>query len=347
MPSSTSSSNSTASTSPVVTPRRSPLASFAAAVGLALVLLFGWESLWRHRGFVASVHDAPAAWAVARARALKASSSIVLVGSSRFQLGLDPKVLTAQLAGAPSVFELAITGGRSLPVLQDLAEDTDFKGLAVVEVGPTSFFAPLEVASSGKAAEWVAQANALPFVSSVDVWLREAGEAHLVMFEPTLNPINVLANLVTRRRLPQPPYATMRRDRFRVADYTQVDVKARAQHWLTEYRSGAVVPTEAQFQVLLAKLRQDVNAIVGRGGRVVFVTMVTSGELYELEESLVPRSRYWDRMLREGPFDGIHFRDLPAAAGLQCPDGSHLDSTAAIVFSKALGVELKRRNIVP
>jgi hypothetical protein len=69
---------------------------------------------------------------------------------------------------------------------------------------------------------------------------------------------------------------------------------------------------------------------------VIFVRFPTSGVLWELEEQRYPRKDYWDVFAAESRAATVHFKDYPALARFQCPDGSHLDYRDAVPFTKAL-----------
>jgi hypothetical protein len=79
-----------------------------------------------------------------------------------------------------------------------------------------------------------------------------------------------------------------------------------------------------------------VAAIQARGGRVLFVRLPVSGECLAYEEQTFPKQEYWDAFAARTSALCLHFRDLPALAGFDCPDTSHLDRRDAPRFTAAL-----------
>lgn len=84
-------------------------------------------------------------------------------------------------------------------------------------------------------------------------------------------------------------------------------------------------PTEIESVDNIRILRAIVSKLAARGARVVFVRFPTSGERWEIDEQMYPRSEYWDRMAREVGGAWIHFKDYPQLAMFELPDTSHID----------------------
>ena len=71
--------------------------------------------------------------------------------------------------------------------------------------------------------------------------------------------------------------------------------------------------------------------------------MNSSGALYDAEEHKMPRDRYWDGFVRRVAAPALYFKDVPALAELECPDGSHLDLRDTGMFARVFAAELKKR----
>jgi hypothetical protein len=80
----------------------------------------------------------------------------------------------------------------------------------------------------------------------------------------------------------------------------------------------------------------DVEAIRGRGGRVIFIRLPSNGKLRELEHRFQPRAEYWDRILTETGAPGIHFEDHPELQGFECPEWSHLSGPDSVDYTRRL-----------
>jgi hypothetical protein len=92
------------------------------------------EFALRRAGHRPSVLDSKALWAMHRHRLAEPESSsyVAILGGSRSQVGLDPTVLKAALP-VKSVAMLAVDGSSCLPVLDDIAYRSEFRGLVIVD----------------------------------------------------------------------------------------------------------------------------------------------------------------------------------------------------------------------
>ena len=63
----------------------------------------GWEFFWRAQGFIPSLHDNAMLWSLARSRASElGSDAVVLVGSSRMQMGIHREALARTTGWRPA-----------------------------------------------------------------------------------------------------------------------------------------------------------------------------------------------------------------------------------------------------
>jgi hypothetical protein len=312
---------------------------------LALFLLSAWEYFWRTRGFTPTLEDSAQLWTEQRLDANRAGKrALALVGSSRFQLGLDPRVLHDALPSY-SPFQLAMDGSGPLPALRNLAEDAEFRGSVLVEVLPSSFFPAGSELPTPRQREWFRTTGTRSLVAPLELTLRTALRSRFVFPISSINPQNILRKLsIGDGKLPEPPYWSLRPDRFRPADYSKVDVDPMREHWRRRFAEASPPSPEAMAK-LMALLKAWVAAIEGRGGQVVFVRMVASSPVLEVEDQLFPRERYFQALVDAG-FHALEFRDIPGVAAVVCPEGSHLDATGAAVFSRRLGEELLRVHLL-
>ncbi len=304
-----------------------PAAVFAAAAG--------WEWFWRRRGFAPRVRDDWPAWALKRGCAgLKGPGAVALVGSSRMQVGLCPRML-AGLTGRRPVM-LAVDGSSPLAVLADLSGDRAFTGTVLCSLTPAFLAEPQNPAD--RAAKWVRKYRHIspPLLS---LWrLRLFLQGRLVCLSPDLAPSRLLIAARTAA-WPQPHRAPMAPDRSRAFKTVRVDVDAlrRGRERRQEAACAAARPlTPERFGERVKRIAAQVDVIRRRGGEVVFLRLPSSGRVRELEERTWPRERYWDRLAAGCGALAIHFEDHPRLAGFRCPDGSHLGAGDARRFSRAL-----------
>lgn len=313
------------------------------ALLVAGVLLGGAELGWRRLGFRPTVKDTPELWSLERARASQGNGrATVLLGSSRFQVGLSPEELSRSLGGA-RVVQLSINGSSSLPLLEDLAADERFHGLVLCEVSPTLFFSvePLEVRTAAYryTTGYAHRTLAADAEAAMRVFLQE----RLVVLQSSVQPKNVLYALLMSRSPPVPPYTRTVASREQRSDFDGVDLKPLRESWEHHFQSAhGQEPQPAELDALLAHVSSLVERIRTRGGEVVFVRMVSSGSVRNIEDTRYPRERYWDRLLQRTGGKGITFEDVPALSRFECPEGSHLDYRSAPEYTRILARELVR-----
>jgi hypothetical protein len=293
-------------------------------VSLVVALLGGWEAYWRSQGWLPMIVADQEAWVLARLRVQPTST--VLVGSSRTGAALDPLVWAATLGTEPPVM-LAVEGESSLPVLADLAADTTFHGIVVAEMMPMATFMQDEPVGPYVAA--AAEARQSP-AKRWEARLRLSGPSHLVFRRPELQVNLLLGYLLLGGNVHQVHYR-LRKDLFRPIDFRTeggvpnppavLDTLA-----FTHLRRWGVPLVGAALDQRIAHIAADVKRIQQRGGTVVFLLFSGCGGRKAMEETLYPRSQYWDRLAEVPGVRMIDTDAYPEIGGLPCYDGSHIDT---------------------
>ena len=332
MPSSTSSSNHCRG-------HGGWLRSLAVGLLAALVMLGAWEAFWRAAGFVPVIEDDLGIWALKRRDVQKGDGrTVVLLGSSRMQLDVDPRIFQAA-TGLETVM-LAIDGSSPLPMLADLAADPSFAGLILCSLLPQCLADG--GADQGRSAKWVRKSLQQKWSSRIETRLSLLLQSHFVFRYPGLLPDKLWEKLA-QGEIPQPPYAPMREDRYRPADYSRIDIAqlraARIERQRRIVEEADPLTGEA-FAARISEIEAMVSRIHQRGGRVIFLRMPSCGEILKLEEEPWPRRGYWDRFAASTSARTVHFADYPALSLFDCPDGSHLDFRNAGSFTRKLTEEL-------
>ncbi|MCX7826639.1 MAG: hypothetical protein N2689_13915, partial [Verrucomicrobiae bacterium] len=220
---------------------------------------------------------------------------MALIGTSRFLTGLDPAVMNREIAGR-RFFQLAIEGSCPFPVLEDLAKDPKFSGDVVCEVYPALVFRSTTAEHIPRV--WLDAFHHRAWTADIETQLRILLQERLTLELATVTPTAVLRALLQEHRLPEPNPGRIRADRFVVADYDRVDVSRRLRALLANLRSVEDALTETQLRQRCAQINKSVSAIQRRGGQVVFLRMVSSGELYEEEERRFPPEKHWNVFVR-------------------------------------------------
>jgi hypothetical protein len=314
-----------------------------ALIVTVLVILFTslWE--WRMRTLELIPGDLGAnydAWAELRRQVDKRDVPVVIIGDSRilFDTDLDR---AAQLTGVRPL-QLAIAGGSGLPILEDIAGDPHFKGLAIVGMAETAYFdTTFAVALPAKAlalSHWESPSKRASFL--IERFISPA----FAMLDDNYQ----LSTLVFRLDRDWRPGVMSPHDDVWKAQETAAD----GQTWIwrrLEHDRGMSEHTrnvwhhlfppqpmdDKSIRDILVRTKAAVDKIRARGGDVVFVRPPSAPDLRMIEDKHLPRARGWDALLTYTHSNGIHIDDLPGVQNLYLPEGSHLSRACATVFTDA------------
>ena len=303
------------------------------------------------RGFAPTQLDSEARWLEERSRASSdGRASLVLIGASRIQLGIDVALLQ-KLSGRPT-HQLAIDGSSYWPVLRGLAEDQEFKGTVVVDYYQ---HIPLDDAYGGLAASY--ERHYQQKKTQLRQWhfdrLENLLEWHwrglLRSYADGARPMDSLFyRIFNQPHMPQ--YLQTNFDRSRDADYRKLpmpdfyiarvgrNLGKHAPADLGRYRSYPEVFAALQQSInalpvadthglteKLQQLRATIDKIQARGGKVVFLIMPSSGLVREIEQRQYPDTLFLQPLRQALPVPLIDSAREPLLADFICPDGSHLD----------------------
>ena len=117
--------------------------SFLKAATFTLILVTAsvvlWELFVRSKGFDNSYDDEGPLWSNKRVMVYEPSDrSTVFIGSSRIKFDLD--INTWETITGDHAIQLACVGSTPIPVLENLANDNNFKGRLVIDVTEGLFF---------------------------------------------------------------------------------------------------------------------------------------------------------------------------------------------------------------
>lgn len=324
--------------------------SFTKAGILTVILVLSFFSAWelylRSRGVKVSFDDGDALWADKRAMVYEpAEKATVFIGSSRNKYDID--IPTWQSLTGDHVIQLAFEGMTPLPILDDLADDKNFKGKLIIDVTEILFFAtsPQNMGKPKSAIDYYKKRTPAQRFSFV---VNKQLESRLVFLDKHYFSLNALLD-----RLPVPkrkgvfalPYDCPRdftpvtfdrqdimTDRFLADTNIQNQVKGLWDFYRT---TGKEPPANVQkTDSIIATVKTDIDKIKSRGGQVIFVRTPSSGPFLMGEKMAFPREKYWDRLLSGTGGPGIYFEDYPAIAHFICPEFSHLKPADAVVFTK-------------
>jgi hypothetical protein len=328
----------------------------AAVLALFLTALFisGWEIFWRNKGFTPTFNDDRSLWAAERSKADgPIESTTVFIGSSRIKFDLDVPEWEKQ-TGEKAV-QLSLVGTSPLLLLQDLGNDTSFRGKLVVDVTEILFYGqnPAFHLSSSEATAYYRKQTPSEKLSDRLGFALEANLAFLEERRFSLNTLLESLGLPNRPGvmvLPTFPkgfeWTTRDRQTYMADIFLQNknDIATQTNIWKMLLMSD---PTPAVDGEVLAKIFNDIKTatdnIKKRGGKVIFVRTPSSGPLLVYENEKYPRKKYWEGMLRHTQNEGLHFADYKGTAGLICPEWSHLSRNDATRYTTQLIQQLRSK----
>lgn len=312
---------------------------------LVTAAVISWELYVRSQGFDTSYDDDPALWSDKRKRVYEpADKSTVFIGSSRIKFDLD--ISTWESITGDHAVQLACVGSNPIPLLEDLANDKEFKGKLVVDVTEGLFFStapqnakrPVENLKYFKdqtpAQQVSFHINHLlesQFVFLNKEWLSLGAQLNnLPLTErPGVYNFHGFPPDFGRVKFNRQEYMT---DKMAADTVIQNTVK---NIWGAIIKAAKEPPASGvKLDSILNVVKIAVDKIKARGGQVLFVRTPSSGAFLMGENRGFPREKYWERILSVTNCPGIHFADYPAIAHFICPEFSHLSQSDAIVFTK-------------
>ncbi len=324
MPSSTSSSSDRLPSGPW-------LKTWLLVAIISFLALGSWELLWRSRGALPSRRGGYYLWTQAYHRVQP--DSIVLLGTSRIQAGVNPELL-AKITNR-STIQLGIHGSSPIPVLDLLASEAWFHGTVVVDLVPHITFDATRERERDPSEYIEAGLRSVSPATRTESYLTALADQRLVFRRPDYA-ARKLINDVLKGSIPNIPYRSFDDNRFARLDFTRMDTTARTQELRQRIATHGRAPDEDERDETIARIMAPVSKIEARGGRVMFIRMPTTGGIREIEEERYPRAVYWDVLADRFPGKTFHSDDFPALARFDCPDESHIEFRDTPAFTTQL-----------
>ena len=305
----------------------SPFKKIWLLIFISLVLfIVVWDGFWISRKIGPLPKDDAKLWSYHRKRVVSlGKKAVVLIGSSRMQMGLDQGKFT-QLTGKKTI-QLAVAGESPIPVLQNLAEDDSFNGTIISDFSEYLIYERETNSNSTHVVdEWVKEYKESKSSDDLEFMLR--GYGRYVLANPTLgkNLPDSLGNLITGKvfsnRSPQQIVHETKQsyfDRTLIFDLDYLLSKKEIDAMLEVNKNGSIKtlrdfftntpPNRKQFLEIVNKIETFVQQIQSRGGKVIFVSFPMSGELEKLNDVVFPREVYWDVFAAKTSATTIHYKD--------------------------------------
>ena len=323
-----------------------PLAKAAIlTVVLVATSVLCWELYVRNNDFDTSYDDGPPLWSDKRRMIYEpADRSTVFIGSSRNKFDID--IDTWENITGDHAIQLACVGSTPIPILEDLANDEDFKGKLVIDVTEVLFFST-SPNNTGTPIECVKYYKDETPAQRASFYIDHLLESQFAFLDKDRLSLNAqLKNL----RIPNRPgvfefpiFANgFGRVQFNRQEYMTPkflsDTNQQNQQrgiWAMFGKMRNEPPASGKkLDSILAIVKTSTDKIKARGGQVIFVRTPSSGPFLAGENMGFPREKYWEKVLAVTNSPGVHFADYPAIAHFACPEFSHLSPADAIVFTK-------------
>ncbi|MBK7338185.1 MAG: hypothetical protein IPJ00_19425 [Saprospirales bacterium] len=336
----------------------------AMVLGLFLTLTFlvVWELHWRSKGYVPSIEDDGALWARNRDRVDRlGAEDVVILGSSRAHFGIMLDTWEETTGRKP--VQLAGDGRSPVPFFQDIAENSDFKGLIVLSVAPELFYSTEENWSEKRAKEWLDFREKETYAQKFNYWADKFADQRLAYLSSDGDYYNSLPIKTLIGRIPladrdsvPPPYmfpffGTTDLDRNRrLIERVETDTSYRnmiRDVWEGDGWDTLAVDKQIDLPAFFGRLKIWTDQIKARGGRVALIRPPSSGKYLENEILNWPREKYWDPMLAHLDCPGFFFSDNPLTANLHTPEWSHLTHADAITYTQEVIRFLQSNNLIP
>ena len=320
-----------------------------AAALVAAALTLAWEVKMRAVGLTTrDLGDSPGHWAVERRKVDRGEADIAIVGDSRILFDTDLALLERMTGLRP--VQLATVGTNSSFLLEDLAADPDFTGVALVGISEVSYFRP-KAQGAGYAAR------------SLDYFGRESPSqrfghriqlalSHVFAFIDGNHRLSELATMwpyVPRRYVrnaydnPWKVFETLeRRQTWMWPEIWENPWRlAQARRAWNDFKGEPV--TDEVIVETIARSKAAIDSIRARGGEVVYLRPPSMDPLLTNERLRAPREKVWDRLLRETGTVGLYYADDPTLVAMDLPEFSHLSPICARHYTWAYAKALRER----
>lgn len=264
-------------------------------------------------------------------------NDLVLLGASRMQTGFDLKTFHQSFPNRRALLLAQSGRGTSYPVFENIVENTDFKGIALIDETEGTLIS--QIIDQRPFVDHCHTSFSLNRKLNRDI--STLLQRHFMFLNPQSSSLRLWGNLVAQQELPEPFYTKTLPDRQQLTDYARANPH-NLQALYNQRIEGAEQSLKRPFIRSEEWLKQTehwkplVEKFKARGGRVIFVRMPVSKDRWQLERQNTPVDRYWQKFIKLLQVDSIHFADYPELTGFKLPDTSHLDMRDRPAFTQSL-----------
>ncbi|MEN2399394.1 hypothetical protein GKZ90_0006375 [Flavobacterium sp. MC2016-06] len=312
---------------------------------LSLVAISSWEIYLRYQKIPITYDDSAELWADKRKRVyIDKNKATVFIGSSRIKYDLDIK--TWEKTTGKEAIQLAIEGTCPLSILEDLGNDTEFKGQLIIDVTEVLYY-NLSPAFNKIPESYIQYFHKQTYAQKAGFEINHLLESKFVFFNKKFLSLSAqLDNLPVSNRagVPLAPKfpmdfinvdfdrQTKMGEKFLTDKVLQKEVTNTWMMLLGMIRNSPP-PKDNPIPIVLQKSKDAIDKIRSRGGEVLFIRTPSSGPYFELEQAVFKREIFWEPLLAATVSKGIYFTDYPSISKYNCIEWSHLTPEQAIDFT--------------
>ncbi len=321
------------------------------AVTLSVVSIVAWEVYWRSQGKIPDLDDDKNLWAVQRAKVENGSSEdVVLLGSSRVLFDIQLNEWEKETGVRP--IQLACAGASPLPVFNDIVNNTDFTGTVLVGVTPGLFFST----TFPEASPWKRPQSRIDYYKKrtyaqrLNHWLSLPLQKNLALVSTSeegwsddidLKSLLKTIDIANRTGKPKDPpfYAFQYTEEDRnnpMSERTVTDTafaNSIKRVWKFFIMSNTNPPDKESTTKYFV---DDAKKFMERGGNLILLQCPSSGWLKAGEDKFLPRSEFWEPLVKATNSKAYHYEDYEQFKNLECPEESHLSAKDARYFTTEL-----------
>lgn len=320
------------------------------AIIITIITTIFWESYWRSQGFTQTLDDNEALWSVQRERVENATSdNMLIMGSSRVLFDIQLNEWETQTGIRP--IQLATVGSSPLPIFHDIVNNTKFNGTILVGATPGLFFsttnpeaqpwawpqAKVDYFHNRTYAQQLNHLLSIPLQKSL-VFMSDHQGVDGIKLKELINKIHV-GNRVLDPMPPFHEFGEIEMDRnlkmkpITVTDTAYANSVIKVWQFFMEGAKNGPPPDK---DATMAFFLKDLNTFKARGGNVLLLRCPSSGSVRMGEKMGLPRTDFWDDLVKQAKVPAYHFEDYDQFKNLTCPEESHLSHKDARFFTTEL-----------
>lgn len=343
------------------------------ALVMSLLLISGWELFWRSQGRAPNLDDNKNLWALQRAKIeVPSKDQVVFIGSSRILFNIQREIW--QKHTQTDAVMLGVQGGSPLPVLKNIVEESDYRGLLIVGVAPDIFFwANTEDGFSWKRPTVLLDYfNDRTYAQRLNYELSVPLQENLAFYRDgdeewsdDVDLKTLLRNCRSGERAGtlSPPFYNFEDVQLdRNVEMTERATKDTAlantvirawglDEWEKEIEDKEGY--EKMLKDLQIKRKETIDFFLKyakqyreEGGSIVLVRNPSVGKYRKLEQRDFPREICWDSLVIQSKLPAIHFEDYEQLMGLNLPELSHLSKEDADYYTLQIIRILEKEGIL-